>query len=145
MAAGAWQIHDGWLNSVHKGDVDTDTDVFSIRLYTSLSNINDTSINAAASLTNELPTASGYTSGGLVRAVTVSESLGAVTFDIADAEWTASGGSISARYAGIIDNTVGLVVAHSLLDVAPADVTSSNGKPFTIEIAPTGVYSLIQT
>lgn len=144
MAADAWQLHDGWLNSLHKGDADTDTDVFSIRLYRDPSEISDKTVNSVASVTNEHPQENNYFTGGLVRAVTVTETSGSVRFDIEDFAVTASGGDIQARYAGIIDDTAGLVVAHSLLDNSPADVKASDGNVFTVEISASGVYQTVQ-
>lgn len=46
--------------------------------------------------------------------------------------WTASGGSITARYA-VIYEVGGDVLAFVLLDNAPADVTATDGNPLTID------------
>jgi hypothetical protein len=145
MAAQAWQIHDGWFTSLHNGTVDTDTDVFAMRLYTQASNIVNTSINALASITDELAAGNGYATGGATVAVTISEpSAGVTRLDCADAIWAATGTGIVARYGALVDVTAGVVVAHCLLDVLDADVTASAGNPFTIEIAATGVYTVTQ-
>lgn len=144
MAATAWRTHDGWFNSLHKADADTDTDAFSIRLYASTSNVGDSTVDAVASVTNELATANGYTLGGIVVALTATETAGVTTVDVADAQWTATGGPIVARYAALIDDTTGLVVAHTLLDDTPADVTATDGNTFTVQINASGVYSVSQ-
>ena len=141
MAADAWVVHDKFKENILKGDIDTDTDTFSIRLYTSASNIATTSLEAVGSATNEL-SGNGYTAGGITRTVTVSESSGTTTFDIADAQWTASGGSITARYAAIIDDTTSEVVAHSLLDDTPADVTATDGNTFSVNINASGAFTI---
>ena len=144
MAADPWVVHDKWAEKLHKGDVDTDSDTFVMRLYTSSSNIATTSVADATSATNEVANGNGYTTGGETVAVTVSESSGTVTFDCADAQWTASGGSITARYAAIIDTTLtpDEVVCHALLDNTPADVTATDGNTFTVAINASGVYTV---
>jgi hypothetical protein len=144
MTASAWVVHDKWKQKLHKGDVDTDSDTFVCRLYTSASNISTASLADASTATNELSTANGYTAGGETVACTVSESGGTTTFDVADAQWTASGGSITARYAAIVDTTLtpDEVVAHCVLDNSPADVTATDGNTLTVAMNASGVYEM---
>lgn len=147
MAADAWVIHDKAKEYMGDGTIDLDGDTFKGILVTSSSNLATTSVNGYAAVTNELSTANGYTSGGLtLTSVTWVESAGTVTFDCADMVWTASGGSIVARLAGIYDDTVTTpvadpVLAHSLLDNSPADVTATDTNTFTIGIHANGVFA----
>ena len=141
MAADAWVVHDRFKE--YKGDntIDMDNDTFVMRLYTSASNIATTSVGDATTATNELATANGYTAGGQTVAATWVRSGGTVTFDVADASWTAVG-ALTARYAAIVDTTTtpDEVVAHCLLDNSPADVTATDAA-FNVNINASGVFS----
>lgn len=144
MAANAWVVHDRFKEYAGDGTIDVDNDTFVMRLYSSASNINTTSVGDATTATNELSTANGYTSGGQTVAATWVRSGGTVTFDTADAVWTASGGSITARYAAIVDTTTtpDEVVCHCLLDNTPADVTATSGNNFTVQNNASGVFTV---
>lgn len=147
MAADAWVLHDSAKEYMGDGTVDLDGHTFKVILLASTSNIATTSVNAYSTVTNELATANGYTNGGLtLTSVTWNNSSGTITFDCANPVWTASGGSITARFAAIIDDTVTTpvadpVIAHCLLDNTPADVTATDGNTFTIEINASGIFS----
>lgn len=140
MAADAWVIHDRFKE--YKGDntIDMDGDTFEVRLYTSASNIATTSVGDATTATNEL-SGNGYAADTLV--TTWNRSTNTVTFDSDDAVFTASGGSITARYAAIIDTTTtpDEVVAHSLLDNTPADVTVTDGNTLTVQMNASGIFT----
>ena len=143
MAADAWVLHDTYLEYEGDGTVDVDNDTFVVRLYSSSSNVATTSIIDASSVTNELSTANGYTNGGSTVAVTWTQpTAGTVMFDAANPSWTASGGSITARFAGLVDTTTtpDTLVAHCLLDNTPADVTATDGNNFTISMNANGVF-----
>lgn len=147
MAADAWVLHDSAKEYMGDGTVDLDGHTFKVILLASTSNIATTSVNAYSTVTNELSTANGYTSGGqTLTGVTWTNSSGTITFDCNDPVWTASGGSITARFAAIIDDTVTTpvadpVIAHCLLDNAPADVTATDGNTFTVQINASGVFA----
>lgn len=151
MAATAWTMHDKAKEYMGDGTIDLDGDSFIAILCQSTSNIATTSIDGYAAVTNEVATANGYTQGTLaVGSVTWVESSGTVTFDCADIVWTASGGSIVARFGAIYDDTVTTPVAdpvlcHSLLDDSPADVTATDGNTFTIAIHANGVFAVTST
>lgn len=145
MAADAWVIHDRFKEYMGDNTIDMDGDAFAMRLYASTSNIATTSIGDATTATNELSTANGYTAGGVtLTSVTWNRSGGTVTFDCADAQWTASGGSITARFAAIVDTTTtpDEVVCHCLLDNTPADVTATDGNTLTVAINASGIFTL---
>ena len=147
MAADAWVLHDKIKLYLGDGTIDMDADAFKMALALSTSNIATTSVNGYATVTNEHANGNGYTTGGeAVASPTWTESTGTVTFDCADQVWTASGGSIVARYAFIYDDTVTTpvadpVVCHTLMDNAPADVTVTTGNTLTVTINATGVFT----
>lgn len=121
------------------GTFDLDTDSFKMALFLSTSNIGSGSTTYAG-LTNEHANANGYTTGG--KALTPSlTGTTTVTWDVDDQTWTASGGSITARYA-VIYEVSGNVVCYCLLDSTPADVTATDGNTLTVQINASGVFTL---
>lgn len=143
MAAGAWVVVNAIKERMGNAEINFDTDTFKVRLYTSSSDLSATSDDASA-VTNELSTANGYTAGGEAVTPTWTRSTGTCTFDVSDPSWTASGGSIVARFAAIVDETPtpDRVVAYCLLDSTPADVTTTTGNTLTIQISASGVFTL---
>ncbi len=141
MAADAWVFHDEYKEFLGDGTVNMATDNFEMRLYDSGSNVNDTTIGNATTVTDEL-SGNGYTPYSM--STTWTRSGGTVTFDSDDASYTASGGSISTRFAAVVDTstTPDLVVCHSLLDNAPSNVTVTDGNILTIQINAAGINTL---
>lgn len=139
MAAGTWLFTNTARTEITKGTF-LDADVYKIALFLSTSNIGAASTTYAA-LTNEHANANGYTTGG--NAVTMSRTgTTTVTVDTTDpAVWTASGGSITARFA-VLYEVAGNVVAYALLDSTPADVTATAGNTLTVSINAAGVFTL---
>lgn len=148
MAADNWKRYDQFPEFLGDGGIDMDDDTFICNLYLSTSNAATLSTTAKASVTNQVATGNGYTQDTetIVSPTWVSSS-GTVTFDSADPAWTASGGSIVARFAVIYDDTAtlpsaDLLIAVSLLDNAPADVTVTDGNTLTIQINASGILTL---
>lgn len=139
MAAGAWTFTDEGRTELSKGTF-LDADTYKVALFLSTSNIGASSTTYAG-LTNEHASANGYTTGG--KSVTLSRSgTTTVTFDTTDpAAWTASGGSITARFA-VLYEVGGRVLCYCLLDSTPADVTATDGNTLTISIHASGVFTL---
>lgn len=139
MAAGAWTFTDEGRTKLTTGEW-LDADTYKIALFLSTSNIGASSTTYAG-LTNEHANANGYTTGG--KSVTLSRSgTTTVTFDATDpAAWTASGGSITARFA-VLYEVSGRVLCYCLLDSTPADVTATDGNTLTIAIHASGVFTL---
>src|SRR3990170_5577772 len=98
MAAGAWTFPDGARTRMLNGTFDFDTDTFKVGLFLSTSNIGAASTTYAG-VTNEHANANGYTTGGIsLGALTLAGTTTVTVDDPADAVWTASGGSITARF-----------------------------------------------
>lgn len=101
-----------------------------------------------ADLTNELATANGYTNGGSpLASVTWAQTSGTAKFDAADLVWTASGGSIVARWAiirvvGTINGQIDPLVEAILLDDTPADVTATSGNTLTLQWNGSGIQQI---
>lgn len=139
MAAGNWTFTDGGRTRMLNGTFDFDTDTFKMALFLSTSNIGAASTTYAA-VTNEHAAANGYATGGVAITVSLSGTT-TVTVDSTDAVWTASGGSIIARFA-VIYEVAGDVVCYCLLDSTPADVTVTTGNTLTVQINASGVFTL---
>jgi len=139
-AAGAWTFTDVGLTKLVDGTFDIDTDSFKMALFLSTSNIGASSTTYAA-VTGEHANANGYTTGGIAVALTLAGTT-TVTVDITtDPAWTASGGSIVARFA-VIYEVGGNVLCYCLLDSTPADVTATDGNTLTVAAHASGVFTL---
>jgi hypothetical protein len=140
MAASAWTFTNTGRTALLNGTFDIDSDSFKCALFLSTSNIGAASTTYAG-LTNEHANANGYTTGGIAVSLTLSGTT-TVTVDFAtDPVWTASGGSIVARFA-VIYEVSGNVVGYSLLDTAPADVTATTGNTLTVAAHASGLFTL---
>lgn len=150
-AAGKWKMYESASLYASDGTFDLDDSTnWKMALFLSTSNANTlgSTIDVYGDLTNEHANASGYTTGGVaLSGVTFTRSGAVSTFTCTSPVWTASGGSIVARFAVIYKNaTVNTIVKPllcvCLLDTAPADVTATTGNTLTVTIAGTGILTL---
>jgi len=140
MAAGAWTLTNGGRTSLLDGTFDIDSDTHKMALFLSTSNIGAASTTYAG-LTNEHANENGYTTGGESVTLTLSGTT-TVKVDVdTDPIWTASGGSIVARFA-VIYEVSGNVLCYCLLDSTPADVTVTTGNTLTCAAHTDGVATL---
>lgn len=141
-AAGAWTFTNQSRTDMLNGTYDFDTDTFKIALFLSTSNIGAASTTYAG-VTNEHANANGYTTGGI--SLSTLELSGTtsvkVTETVTSIVWTASGGSIVARFA-VLYESAGNVVCYCLLDSAPADVTVTTGNTLTVTMNASGIFTL---
>lgn len=139
-AATTWTFTNGGRTSLLNGTFDIDSDTWKMALFLSTSNIGAASTTYAG-VTNEHANANGYTTGGATVALTLAGTT-TVTVDITtDPVWTASGGSIVARFA-VIYEVSGNVLCYSTLDSTPADVTATTGNTLTVAANASGVFTL---
>jgi hypothetical protein len=140
VAASSWTFTNAGRTSLLDGTFDINSDTWKMALFLSTSNIGASSTTYAG-LTNEHANANGYTTGGVSIALTLSGTT-TVTVDITtDPVWTASGGSIVARFA-VIYEVGGNVLCYCLLDSAPADVTVTTSNTLTVAANASGVFTL---
>jgi len=140
MAAGAWTFTNGGRTCLIDGTFQIGTDTFKEALFLSTSNIGAASTTYAG-LTNEHANANGYSTGGISITLTLAGTT-TVTVDIStDPVWTASGGSIVARFA-VIYEVSGKVLCYCLLDSTPADVTATDTNTLTVQTNASGVFTL---
>lgn len=141
MAAGAWVFTYNALTKMLQAGFNFDSDTFKTALLLSTSNIT-TASTTYAGLSNEHANANGYTTGGIAADLGVSGATGTKKVDVAsDPVWTASGGSIVARWA-VIYEVGGDVVCYCLLDSTPGDVTTTDGNTLTVATHASGVFTL---
>jgi hypothetical protein len=140
VAAGTWTFPDAARTSILDGTFDVADDTFKMALFLSGSNIGAASTTYAG-VTSEHANANGYTTGGIAVDLTLSGTT-TVTVDIAtDPVWTASGGSIVARFA-VIYEVGGNVLCYCLLDSTPTNVTATTGNTLTVAANASGVFTL---
>ena len=130
------------------GLIDFDTHSFKINLYLSTSNANTltaATITQLSDITNQVATNFGYTQNTKAVTITTANSSGTITIDeTTNPVWTASGGSITARFAVIYDDTHAndMPVFVCLLVTTPADVTATDGNTLTITMNASGLVTL---
>lgn len=147
MAADAWVVHDKFKEYLGDGTIDMDADVFKVALFLTGSNAGTTSIDALSAVTNQHANANGYLTGGVIVAGTWVEATGTVTFDVADAVWTAASGSIVCKFACIYDDTVTTpvvdpVIASCDLENGGGSITVTDTNQLTIQINANGIFQL---
>ena len=138
-------FYESFSEYIADGTMDLDGDTFKVMLTSSSYTPSASTHTKKSDVTNELSTANGYTQGGAtLSSVTWTRSGGTATFDAADTEWTASGGSITARYAVIYDDTAAddELIAYILLDNSPADVTATDGNKLSLQWNASGIFTL---
>ena len=140
MAAGSWTFTETGRTSLLNGTFDLDTDTFRIALCQSTSDLGAASTTYAA-VTNEVATANGYTQNAKAVTLALSGTTTVTVDETTNPVWTASGGSIVARFAAIY-KVSGNVLCYCLLDSAPADVTALDGNSLTITISASGLFTL---
>ena len=129
MAAGAWLFTNTSRTKLVNGQFDLDTDSWKCALFLSTSNLGAASTTYAG-VTNEHASGNGYTTGGVATTLSLAGTT-TVTVSFTQVSWTASGGSIVARFA-VCYEVAGNVICYCLLDAAPADVTVTAGNPLVI-------------
>lgn len=140
---GKWKVYDSAKLKIGQGVILLQSHTFKCGLYTSISNANTLTHDELADLTGEVANGFGYTTGGVTLTnVTWTQSGGVITWDFDDPAWTASGGSISAKYAVIYDDTVAgdPLIAICVLR-GSADITATNGEELKIIISSTGAIT----
>lgn len=142
MTAGTWTFPNGARTNLLNGTFDIDSNTWRVALVTSSSNIGS-STTTWAGVTNEVAQANGYTTGGVAVTLTLSGTTSVTASFSTNPTWTASGGSITARWA-VLYELGGNVLCYVLLDNTPADVTTTNGNSLTIDSdgAPAPVFTL---
>ncbi len=150
MAVSAWQVYEVFYeqlgNELHDLNA-TDTIKMALLLVGYTPNLT-TDLTFATIDASEHAAANGYTAGGdAVAATWAIAAANTIRLDVADNVWTASGGSIVARYAVLWNSSAGAtndLIAYSLLDDTPGDVTATDGNTLTVTVHASGVAQITQ-
>ena len=144
MAAGPWLFTNGGRTALLNGSFDIDTDTFNMALFLSTSDLAAGSTTYPATNEHANQGAPGYETGGKSVAGLTLAGTTTVTVDITtDPVWTATGGSITAKFAAIYE--VGgsdLILCYCLLEAGGADVTATVGNTLTVAAHVSGVFTL---
>lgn len=119
---------------------DIDSGSYKIALFLSTSNLSASSTTYAG-VTNEHANANGYTTGGIAVTMTLTGTTSVAIQFSSSPVWTASGGSIVARFAAIYE-VAGNVLFYCTLDSTPADVTATTTNTLTIAGNASGIATL---
>lgn len=148
MTANAWAFYNQFHQWIADSTFNLASTTFNMALFLSTSNCATQTNSLYGYLTNEVANANGYTTGGVtLSSVTWTISTATATFTAGNAVWTASGGSITARYAvvygsGTLNGHLNPLVAFALLDNTPADVTATSGNTLTVQMNASGMFTL---
>jgi len=142
---GTINVLDSWKRDFQNGTADVDTDTFIMGLSTSTYTPNQNTHETLSDITNEL-SGNGYARQTLASVTLTEPSNGTWMFDSANPVFTASGGSLVARYWWIFDDTptspADPLFAYGLLDDSPADVTTTDGNTLTVTVNASGYYRI---
>jgi hypothetical protein len=150
MTANAWQIYDVFYdevgNETHKLNA-VDVIKMALLLVGYTPNLQD-DLSFAVIDSNEHAAEYGYAAGGDTVVASWAAATNTLKLDVADNVWSASGGSILARYAVLYNSSapgsVNDLIAYCLLDNSPADVEATDGNDFTVTIDANGVFTIAQ-
>lgn len=140
MAAGAWTFTNEGRTKIQDGTIQIGTSSMKCALFLSTSNLGSGSTTYAG-VTNEVANGSGYTTGGIAVTLALTGTTSVKVTWSADPVWTASGGSITAKYA-VLYVVSGHVLCYCTLDSGGADVSATDGNTLTITPNASGIYTL---
>lgn len=134
-------LYDSWVQKMLEATNLATPDTFKVGLTTSTYSPNATTHDELADITNEL-SGNGYARQTMT--LNLSRSGGTYTFDASDVVFTATGGSLVARYAFIYNDTPtgDPLVAYVLLDTTPADITVTDGNTLTLVWNASGIFTV---
>jgi len=142
---GTTNIYNSWTEYQDTG-ANVSSDVFRILLTTSTYTPNQATHTVLADITNEV-SGSGYARQALT--VTVSRTAAVRKFTFSSPVFTATGGSIVARYWVIFDDTVATptkpLVAYGLIDSTDANVTTTDTNTLTFSPNASGLYTVTRS
>lgn len=144
MAATAWQLYNLAKKKIGNGTIQLGVNTLKMQLHTSASNASTFTLSTAASVTNEVTTGNGYTTGGQTLASvvwTTGASAKQYKLDAADPIWTATGGNIANIKFAVIKNSAGQAICWSRLTTAQFTLTTAN--TLTVQLNASGIFTLL--
>lgn len=146
MAADAWKVYNYAKEAMAEGSIDmedTATGGFKCALISSSYTPTATHNDFSAQIQTYEVTGNGAAVGGeTLTNVVWTDTSGTVKWDADDIEWTASGGTIQARYAVIYHVSTDVPIACCLMDNTPQDVSVTDTNTLTIQLNASGIFNL---
>lgn len=140
MAAGAWTATNNTRTYIVNGTI-VSGDTFKMGLVTSASNIGAASTTWAG-VTGEVGTTNtGYSTGGISVAITISGTTTVTAVITTAPVWTAGSANLTAKTA-VIYEVGGNVLCYANLDSGGADVTATSGNTMTVGTNGGTVYTV---
>lgn len=137
--------YDSWKREMQNKNVEIDADVFICGLSTSSYVPDIAAHEVLADITDEV-SGSGYARQTLVSVTHTEPAGGTWRFDSADPVFTATGGSIVARYWWIYNDSsatpLDILAFYGELDDTPLDVTTTDGNTLTMQVNASGYTEL---
>lgn len=148
MSATAWSIYNKAKKKMGNGTIRLGVDNFKMQLHTSASNASTFTLSLASSLTNEVGSGNGYTTGGKALTTviwTVGASAKQYKFSSANPVWTATGGNIANIKFAVIRNSVSATGGHVLCwsRLTTAQFTLSQTNTLTVQMNASGIFTLV--
>jgi hypothetical protein len=138
----SFAFYNGFSEYVADNTIDLDGDTFKVVLLAD-SYTFDATDDGYADLSGELATANGYTQNDKTLAtVGWTRSGSTSTFDAADTEWTASGGSIVAKFAVVFSDTSTGDKLVCCVTLDSSAVTATTGNKLTLVWNASGIFTL---
>ncbi len=138
-------VYDSWKRDFQDGAADVDDDTFITGLSTSSYTPAKSTHEILTDITNEV-SGNGYARQTLTGVALTEPVAGTWQFDANDPVFTASGGSIVARYYWVFDDSTtaptDALFCYGLLDDSPADVTTTDTNTLTLQVHANGFYRL---
>ncbi len=142
---GSLTKYESYARELQNKNVEIDADTFIVGLSTSTYAPNAATHEALADITNEL-SGSGYARQTLTGVALTEPSAGTWRFDSNDPVFTATGGSIVARYWWMFNDTatvpLDMLMFYGFLDNTPADVTTTDTNTLTMQVNASGYTEL---
>jgi hypothetical protein len=136
-------FYQAFSEAIADGRIDLDDDDLKLALFTSTHTPNAATDTAFGSLTNEVTNGNGYTTGGeSLTTISWAQSGGTATLDADPVQWTASGGSIQARYGVLYDDTAAGKDLILYVELDTSDVTATDGNTLTVTWNASGIFTL---
>ena len=147
MAATAFILYNLAKKKMANGTIDLDTNIWRAALATSASNASTATLGVYGSVTGEVTTGNGYTTGGKSLTTitwTVGASATEYRFDAADLVWTATGGNIANVKFMVIRNSTAAASGDLLCwtRLSSAQFTLTSGNTLTVQFSANGIFEL---
>jgi hypothetical protein len=138
-------VYDSFKRDFQNGLMDVDGDTWICGLSTTTYVPNQGTHEILTDITNEV-SGNGYARQTLASVTLTEPVAGTWQFDSADPVFTASGGSITARWWWVFDDTptspADPLLAYGLLDDTPADVVTTDTNTLTLQVNASGYYRI---